>query len=168
MVNYLTGAPVGLVSFLINVPLIVLGWRILGRDCVVKTIITAVISAIMLDEVVSPFFPQYEGDVLLAAIFGGVLMGLGMSVIFRRGSTTGGTDIVSHILKHKKPLLPLGRALLIVDAAVILSSVIVFGHIESAMYALVCLYATVEVIDAIVPNVYDAKRDVILGQKAAG
>ncbi len=166
MVNHVCGAPVGLVSFLINVPLIVIGRRILGRECIVKTIITAIISSVMLDKVVTPFFPQYEGDVLLAAVFGGALMGLGMSVIFRRGSTTGGTDIISHILKHKRPLLPLGRALLMVDAAVIVSSVFVFGRIEAAMYSLICLYSTVEVIDSIVPNVHDARTDVFMGNDA--
>lgn len=151
MVNYLTGFPVGLTSFLINVPLICVGWKILGRECVMKTLITAVISAVMLDRVVSPYFPQYEGDAMLAAVFGGAMMGFGMGVIFRRGSTTGGTDIVSHIIKHKNPHLPLGRALLAVDSAVIAASVAVFGHIEAGMYALVCLYATVEVIDAMLP-----------------
>lgn len=168
MVNYVTGAPVGLVSFIINVPLIAIGWRILGRECVLKTLVTAAISYIMLDKVVTPFFPRYEGDVLLAAVFGGALMGLGMSIIFRRGSTTGGTDIISHILKQKRPLLPLGRALLAVDAAVIASSVFVFGRIEAAMYSLICLYATVEVIDSMVPNVHDARTNVLLKDGESG
>jgi uncharacterized membrane-anchored protein YitT (DUF2179 family) len=165
MVNYLTNLPVGLVSFLLNVPIIVAGYRLLGGKCVRKTIITAIISAVMLDEIVEKILPQYEGDIMLASLFGGALMGLGMSIIFRRGSTTGGTDIISHILKAKKPVLSLGRAILAVDSAVIISSVIVYGKIEAAMYSLICLYATVETIDKAVPEVKNVRENVIMETK---
>lgn len=167
MVNYLTGAPVGAVTLAINVPLIVIGWRMLGRDCVIKTLITALISSFVLDRLVTPYFPQYEGDTLLAAVFGGALMGLGMAVIFRRGSTTGGTDIVSHIIKLKRPLMPIGMALLAVDSVVIILSVIVFGDLEAGMYAVICLYATVKVIDMLVPNVQAVREKTVRGAKKA-
>ncbi len=163
MANYLAGVPVGAAALAINVPLIIAGWRFLGKECVIKTIITATISSIVLDWVVTPFFPQYEGSPLLAAVFGGALMGLGMSIIFRRGSTTGGTDIVSHIIKLKWPLMPIGMALLAVDSTVIAASVLVFGNIESGMYAIICLYWTVKVIDMLVPNVKDTMEETVRG-----
>ena len=152
MINYLTDLPVGMVTFAINVPLVIVAWIVLGRDFAVKTLVTALISTVMLDNVVTPVFPQYVGDKLLSAIVGGVLMGLGMGLVFRRGSTTGGTDIISCIIKEKRPNLPIGRALLTVDITVIIFSMIVFKTVETGMYAAVCLYATAEAIDSVVPD----------------
>ena len=152
MINYITGLPVGTVTFAINIPLMIVAWIVLGRSFAVKTFVTALISTVILDNVVTPVFPQYVGDKLLAAIVGGVLMGLGMGLIFRRGSTTGGTDIISCIIKEKRPRLSIGRVLLTVDLTVIISSMLVFKTVETGMYAAVCLYATAEAIDSVVPN----------------
>lgn len=153
MINYLTGAPVGMTTFLINLPLIAAAWIFLGARFASKTVVTALISSFVLDRAVTPFFPQYVGDKLLAAIFGGVLMGLGMGVIFTRGSTTAGTDIISYIVKKNKPQISIGRALLAVDFVIIIISVMVFKNIETGMYASVCLYSTAEAIDSVCPGV---------------
>ena len=89
IINYLWGLPVGMVTLALNVPLVLLTWRTLGRGFFLKSLRTMVISTVIIDFVL-PLFPVYEGSRLLAAGFSGVLMGAGLSLIYMRGSSTGG------------------------------------------------------------------------------
>lgn len=142
--------PIGGMSLAINVPLMVLSFKYLGRRASMRTICSLIISSLMIDWVAAPFFPIYTGDRLLGAVFGGVFIGAGLSLIFLRGSTTGGTEIVSNLLRLKWPHISMGRAILFVDCAVIALSMIVFKNLESGMYGIISLFCSTKVIDAIV------------------
>ena len=151
IVNYLWDVlPIGAVSMIINIPLIILSFIYLGKKASWRTIKSLVISSLMIDWVVTPFFPVYQGDLLLGAVFGGVFIGAGLALIFLRGSTTGGTEIVSNLMRLRWPHISMGRAILFVDCAVIALSMVVFGNMESGMYGIISLFCSTKVIDAII------------------
>lgn len=149
MANFVTGLPVGILTMVINVPLLVLAWIYLSRSFAVSTAAVCVLCSVILDFLVAPVFPVYIGDRLLSSLFGGVIVGAGMALIFMAGSTTGGSDILGYILQKKKPHLSIGRALIIVDGVVLLLSIFVFKNVESGLFGLISLYACTRVIDAI-------------------
>lgn len=150
MVKYLTGLPIGGVSLFINVPLLIIAYKFMGKQFTVKTVYAILVYTVVIDSVVTPFFPQYEGDRMLGAIFGGVLIGAGLGIVFTRGASTGGTDIIGYLVEKKYPHIPIGKALLLVDCVILFVSVFVFKNIESALYGVVMLYAQSMVINKLV------------------
>ncbi len=149
MVNFVTGLPVGILTMAVNIPLLVLAWIYLSRAFAISTAVSCIVCSIVLDVLVAPVFPVYAGDRLLSSLFGGVIVGAGMALIFQSGSSTGGSDIFGYILQKKKPHLSIGRALIIVDGVVLAMSIFVFRNVESGLLGLISLYACTRVIDAI-------------------
>ena len=150
MVNFVTGLPVGTLTLVLNVPLLILAWFYRSKKFAVSTAITTAVCSFVLDFVVPLFIPVYAGDRLLCSLYGGVLVGAGMALIFIAGSTTGGTDILGYILQKKRPHMSIGRALMIVDGIILAASIFVFGNIEAALFGLISLYVQTKVIDAII------------------
>ncbi len=149
LVNYLTGVPVGVMTLVLNIPLLISSYLCLNRKMTWKTIQTVLIMSLVLDGLVTPLFPQYVGDKLLSSVFGGILAGVGMAMIFMRDSTTGGGDILAKLLQKRFPYMHTGYALMMTDAVVIAASVLVFGKLEAALYGMISMVATTQTIDAI-------------------
>lgn len=118
LVNYLTGLPIGTGILVVNLPLFVASWRFLGRDSTLRTAVVTVVSSVIID-VTAPFVPPFQGDKILTAVFGGVLAGAGLGLIFMRGATTGGSEIVARLLERRFRHIPIGRLILMVDAVVV-------------------------------------------------
>ncbi len=139
---------IGTWSFFINIPLLLIGLKFLGWAFTLKTLGTVVLLSIMIDYGVQ-WAPVYQGDVLLACLFGGSLLGAGMALVLMRGFTTGGTDILSRLFQLKFPYIQLGRLLMLIDLFVIALSAVVFGTIETALYGVVTVYTSARVIDTV-------------------
>lgn len=148
MINYLTGAPIGLISFVINVPIVI--WAIIdiGYKLVTKTIVAIVMLSISID-VFSLFVPPYSGDPILICIFAGLFSGLGLSLTFLRGGTTGGTDMIARLVSNRLRHLSMGKIMLVLDATVVVVSAFVFKSIENAMYACIVIFVCTKLIDSI-------------------
>jgi uncharacterized membrane-anchored protein YitT (DUF2179 family) len=160
IVNYLTGAPIGVMNFLLNVPLIALAWVFIGWRFVSKTLwVTAVLSVLL--ELLGRWsaLPRYEGDPMLAALLCGALSGAGLGLVFLRGATTGGTDIVGRLLRLAFPHVSIGQIILGVDAAVVLASALVFKNVESALYAAISIFVSARVVDF---SLYGTRRGKML------
>lgn len=153
--KYLWDLPVGVMILIMNIPLLLIAWKYLGKRFAIRTLRTVVLSSVILDVVVTPLAFVYAGDRLLSAIASGVCLGAGLGVIFARGSTTGGTDIISCLVERKNPHLQVGGILTAVDILIIALSIAVFGNLESGLYGIVALYAQGRVMDAIL---YGRKR----------
>ena len=127
--------PIGVAVILLNVPLFLLGWRLIGGKLLVSSLFAMAVSSVLLDLLDSwhQFRPM---DPLMAAIFGGVLLGGSLGVIFLQGATTGGTDLIARLLKLRLAWLPMGKLMLGADLAVILLVAVVFRNVESALYGL--------------------------------
>lgn len=147
--KYLWDLPVGIMILIMNIPLLFVAWKYLGKRFAVRTLRTVVLSSAILDVVVTPLAFVYSGDRLLSAIASGVCLGAGLGVIFARGSTTGGTDIISCLVERKNPHLQVGGILTAIDILIIALSIAVFGNLESGLYGIVALYAQGRVMDAI-------------------
>lgn len=165
MLHYLTGLPVGALSLLINIPLLLLAWKFLGWKFTGQTLMSVATLSFMLDYV-AVLLPQYEGDPLLAALFGGALIGTGLAVVFMRGFTTGGTDIISRLLQLKYPYLQLGKILMVIDLIVILTSAYVFGRIETALYGMVAVFTSSRMVDSLLYGMDTGKLVYIMSCRA--
>lgn len=159
MLNYLTNLPVGALTLTINVPLLILAWRYLSHRFAVKTTISCIVCSVILDYLITPNFPVYNGSQLLGSLYGGILIGIGMALIFIAGCSTGGTDIAGYLLQKKRPDVSIGRALLILDGIILTFSIFVFHDVDAGLFGMASLYAETKVIDAILYG-YDAGTQV--------
>ena len=152
MLNYLWGTPIGTVIFIINIPIFI--WAIveIGYKLVAKTILGTLFCSIAID-VMRTFLPIYRGDKMLAAIFGGVLEGIGLSLVFMRGGTTGGTDLIARLLGRRFRHVSMGKLILSVDVIIVATSAVVYRSIESPLYALIVIFVSTRLIDAILYGV---------------
>jgi uncharacterized membrane-anchored protein YitT (DUF2179 family) len=148
VINYLFGFPIGMMSLLLNIPIFI--WAILqiGYKLVGKTIVATVFVACAID-LLSIVIPPYSGNPMLAAIFGGFLDGTGLSLVFMRGATTGGTDLIARLLNRRVRFVSMGKLMLCVDFVIVVISAIAYQSIESALYALIAIFVSSRMIDTI-------------------
>ena len=99
-INYLLGLPSGLVVFVLNIPILIVGFIKLGGMFIIKTAVATSIMSVTL-ELSETFLPAFKTDKILACVFGGMIMGLGLSIILMRGATTGGVDIIAKLINRK-------------------------------------------------------------------
>lgn len=158
ILNYLFSLPIGTVVFILNIPLLAAGFIKFGGVFIAKTAVATAVMSLTLD-ISGLFMPKMKIDPILAALFGGLLMGLGISLFMLRGATTGGTDIIAKLINCKFPHLTVGRLMLAADAAVVGLSALVYKNMESALYAVIAIYASSRVMDLIL---YGADRGKII------
>ncbi len=160
----LTPLSVGVWSLLINVPLVIIAWCVLGFRPILKTVLATVLLSLFID-VLTPLLPAYGSNLLLACVFGGVLSGVGMGAVFARGASTGGTDLVSLLLNRAFPYMSVGSLLLCVDALVVVFAAVVFRDIEVVLYSAIALYVTTKVVDSILDGLNFAKVVFVITEK---
>lgn len=148
MINYLVRAPIGVSILILNIPIFIWGFFVLGFRFIAKTICVTIISSVTID-ITSAFLPVYHGDMLLTVIYGGVLAGLGLSLIFIRGGTTGGTDLAASLLTRKFRHLSMGRLILFIDFGVVAISALVYRNFESPLYAAIVIFISAKIIDTV-------------------
>ncbi len=165
IVNYATQAPIGTVIFLLNIPLFLLGLYLIGWKFIAKTVLATFMMSAVID-VTAPFIPAYQGDTILAALFGGVVDGLGLGLVLLRGATTGGSDLAARLLVLKFPHLSLGRLMLSVDAVVILVAALVFQNMESVLYAVIMLFVSSRVADGLLYGADRGKMILVVSRKS--
>ncbi len=148
LIREVSGAPIGVMSIVLNVPLFIWGIRARSAKSMLKSAVAVALVSVAID-LTAPLLPVYQGDGMLVAIFGGVLSGAGLALIFLRGGTTGGTDLAASLLARRVPHIPVGQLLILIDMPIVLLSAIVFHSIESPMYAIIVIYLTSKVIDGV-------------------
>ncbi len=146
VLNYLFSLPIGIMVFIINIPLLLWGFFKFGKSFVLKTALaTGVVSAVL--SISQAFLPKLHIDLILASVFGGSLMGLGISIIMLRGSTTGGVDIIAKIINSRFPYLSVGKIMLFVDAVVVTLAAFIYKNTQSALYSVISLYSSARIMD---------------------
>ena len=170
---YLFKIPVSIMNLLINIPLFVLAWKLLGKKSLYLSLLgtfsvsawMAIFEAMPLSHRYHHFiFDAFKGDILLACIASGVVLGLGLGIIFNAGGTTGGTDILARIF-NKYTSLTMGKLMLIVDAIVLTTVVVVFQDVRTAMYTLFFILIDTLVIDLIGEGGFAGKGFLIVTSK---
>ena len=162
--HFLPWAPIGTVVILLNIPLFLLGWKFLGGHLLVSSLYAMFISSVFIDllHMLHTFQPM---DPMLATIFGGVLMGGSLGIVFLQGATTGGTDLIARLVKLRLAWLPMGKLLLAVDLLVILAVALAFGNLYSALYGIVALYLSSFVMDKVLYGLDNAKVAYIISDR---
>ncbi|MBQ9680086.1 MAG: YitT family protein [Ruminococcus sp.] len=149
MLNHLFFTPIGAMALIINIPLFIWGgiesgWRFIFRTIIATGAVSLLIDLFALWDI------SYHGDLIIASIFGGILSGTGLGLIFLRGGSTGGTDIIARNLNRRFPYISIGSIVLFSDAVVVALSAIVYGSLENALYAVIAIFTSSKLIDAVV------------------
>lgn len=168
LINYCTGWPIGLMVFIGNLPLFLLGWRFLGgRRFALRTAVAVITYSLFTDLLLFiPFFPEngLTDDILLNALYGAVVSGIGYGLVYRGQGTSGGSDILARILNHWRGI-PMTQSYLLVDTAVILAAGFIFGWKE-ALYALITLYVSGLVVDTTMEGAGTVRTALIITSRA--
>lgn len=159
---HLWGLPIGKVALLLNIPIALCCFRILGRNFFLRSIRTIIITSFLMDYA-APLFPVYQGDRMLAAICTGVLSGLGFALIYMRDSSTGGADFVMLTLKALNPHLTLGKIAFVMDALIVLlGTAIVSKDIDSLIYGMIISFLLSTVVDKVMYGIDAGKMTLIV------
>ena len=153
---YITPIRVSVWTLLMNIPLLIAAWRRLGPRAIFFTLISTLLLSSFI-EIGTRYLPLYTSDTLVASLMGGVVTGLGMGMLFIRGVSTGGTDLLALILKKLLPNLPTGTLLMFVDTAVVVVATAIFRDFDVAIYSAITIYVCSKVIDTITQGVDYAK-----------
>lgn len=148
MINYVSHWPIGMLGLLLNIPIFIWAINEIGYKLVGKTMIATVFLSVAID-LIAMIVPQYHGDHMLAAVFGGILEGVGLSLVFMRGGTTGGSDLAARLLGRHFRNISMGKLMLAIDLVVVGLSAIIYHSIESALYAVIAIFVSTRLIDAI-------------------
>lgn len=145
-----TKIPIYITNLVINIPLFILGAKILGKITALKTLYATVLLSFFL-KILPPAILTY--DLLLAAIFGGVMAGIGLGIVFKFGGTTGGTDLAGAILNRKFPSFSIATFMMMIDILVVAFAGIVERKIETSLYSVISMFVTIKVIDMILEGI---------------
>jgi uncharacterized membrane-anchored protein YitT (DUF2179 family) len=166
IIHYILGTPVGLTALTMDIPLTLIGIRVLGPRFGYKTIVGFVLTAFFVDGITYLYGndPLVANEPLLSSIFGGVFLGLGLGLIFKAKATSGGTDIIAMIIgKYTK--LPIGQLLIYVDSIIVLFGLIIFQDWKIPLYSLIVIFITGKVIDTVLQGVSYDKTLFIISEK---
>jgi uncharacterized membrane-anchored protein YitT (DUF2179 family) len=166
VLHYLIGTPVGLMALAFDIPLTIIGIKVLGPRFGYKTVLGFTLTAVFTDTLTWfwGFKPLVVGDALLSCIFGGVFLGFGLGLIFRSKATSGGSDIVAMII-GKYTGIPLGRLMIYVDSVIVLLGLIVFRDWKIPLYSWIVIFITGKVIDIVLEGVTRDKSIFIISEK---
>ncbi|MBC1433877.1 YitT family protein [Listeria rocourtiae] len=161
IINYLTGWTPAYIQWSFNIPLFFAGVFFLGYQFGIKTFVGTMIMPLFV--YLTSDWTVWTHEPLVAALFGGVLVGIGLGVVFRGKASTGGTDVIAQIL-HKFTNLSLGICVALIDGFVVIAAMFVFD-IESGLYALIGLFATSKTIDLVQVGLNQSKTVLIISEK---
>lgn len=161
ILNYYFGWPIGLTSLLLNLPLMVIGWKMISARFIVRTVLATLLFSALID--LMKFKPLID-DPMLASLFGGVLLGFGLALIIRGSATTGGTDLLARIVHRHQRAISIGAFLFAFDLFVILLAWI-FLSAQHAMYAIICVFVSAKVLDQVLTGFDTGKACYIVSQK---
>ena len=161
MANHFIDVPLGLLTFILNIPFFIIGYKQIGKTFTIATIFSVICYSIGVS-ILKPI-PGITHDILLAAVFGGIIVGLGIGLIMRSGGSTDGTEIVAIIL-DKRINFSVGEIIMFFNFFILLSAGLIFGW-DKAMYSLITYFIAIKVIDIIVEGIDESKAVIIISDK---
>lgn len=156
--------PIGWSTILLNIPVTLLCFRLLGKKFLLRSLRCMVISSLMIDYL-APLLPAYEGSRLLAAICTGIFAGLGYALIYMKNSSTGGADFIIMAVKAWKPYLSLGKIAFLTDFVIIMIGGLIFKDVDGVIYGMMVAYLLSMVVDKVMYGVDAGKLALIVTEK---
>ena len=163
VIYYITSFPIGITMLIINIPLFLAGLKIMGTSFGMRTIY-GIVSLSVFTDLLQPHVVSLTDDLLLASIYGGVVGGIGLGIVFRSRGTTGGTDMIASLINYFTGIT-VGEGLLIADGVVVALAGIFF-NLEVALYAAVTIFITSQTIDVVQEGLNFKKGVLIISDKA--
>ena len=164
ILHFLFHLPVGMVMLVLNVPLFLMGIYRMGLAFGFRSLYGTIALSVIID-LLAPVVPVPTHDIMLAGLYGGVLTGLGVGLVFRYKGTTGGTDLLAAIIRTYTGA-NIGQLLFMVDAGVVLAAGIVFNSAELALYALITIFLTSWLIDLVLEGISYARAFIIISDRS--
>lgn len=140
--------PIGASTILLNIPVAILCYKLLGKKFFISSVRCMIISSIFIDYI-APLFPVYTGSRLLAALCTGVLAGIGYALIYTQNSSTGGSDFIIMAVKVLRPHLSLGKITFLIDMVIILVGGFLFRDVDGIIYGMIVNYLLAIVVDKV-------------------
>ena len=166
IVNFLTGLPVGVMTIVLNIPLFIFSWKKFGLHFIIASLVGTILASVMVDLFATvPLEATHEP--LLGAIYGGIVKGFGLGVVYHTGATTGGVDIAAKFLRRKYQHINFSTFILALDVVVIVAFALIFKRYDSAMYAIICMYIATKVIDLVLYGAVNSKVCYIITDRSA-
>lgn len=163
IVHFLDFSTIGIISLIINIPLFAIGGFKIGKSFFVQSVIGMALLSLFID--LFQFLPTVQTEPLLGALYGGVVCGFGLGMVFMTGGSTGGSDIIVRLLKLKYQAVPIGFITTVFDLIVAALTGVVFRDFGQALYSGVCIFVTGRVIDAVVYRFDYSKVAIIISQQ---
>ena len=163
VVYYIFKIPLGTTMLILNIPLLILGFFRVGKEFLIKSIAGTLLLSIFID--ILDKYQPFTKDRLLACIYGGILMGLGTAIILRVMGSTGGTDLLSYIVKSYKKHFQTSSLIMIIDIIIVAINVIAFKEVEVGLYSAIAIYLMGKMIDIIFEGVIFTKMMFIISPK---
>lgn len=148
IINYMIGTPVGIMMIALNIPLFIIALRRYGWRFMAGSLFGMICGSVAID-LLSIYPVTITTQPFLASIYGGIITGLGLGIVYTTGSTTGGTDVVAKIIREKFPYVNFGTMILVLDAIIIATYALIFRKYENAMYTVIAVYIETRVIDMV-------------------
>jgi len=148
IINYIWSLPTGTVMFVLNLPLFLIAFKNYGWRFVAGSLLGTFACSLFID-LLSLVRVDITAEPFLASVFGGVITGLGLGIVYATGATTGGTDIIAKLIREKYPYVNFGTMILFLDAAIIAVYALIFRKYENAMYTVIAVYIAARVIDLV-------------------
>ena len=164
IINNITGFPIGITMLLINIPLFIIGAKVLGVGFGIKSLYGTVMFSVLTD--LTAGLPHLSENLLMSAIFGGVLFGLGFGIIFLSGATSGGTDILAALGHKAVPYIDVGKWIFIIDIVVISAGAYFFRNTDLVLAGILTLFVSSFLVDYIISGANVAKVAYIISEKS--
>ena len=157
LLHKLTGFSIGSMVIVINIPLLIWGYKYLGKRFAIRTIVAIILISLFID-LFSKYlhFPDLISNILLASVFGGLVIGLGVGLIIKGNASAGGSTIVARIVSANSHIKP-AQVILIIDVVIVLSSIYVFKDLEKALWSIMSIYVTAKAIDVVLTGTLTTK-----------
>lgn len=157
LLHKLTGFSIGSMVIAINIPLLIWGYKYLGKRFAIRTIFAIILISLFIDLFSKYlYFPDLISNILLASIFGGLVIGLGVGLIIKGNASAGGSTVVARIVSANSHIKP-AQVILIIDVIIVISSIYVFKDLEKALWSIMSIYVTAKAIDVVLTGTLTTK-----------
>lgn len=164
IIYYYFNIPLGLANIILNIPLFIIALYKLGLKFIGKSIVGTVSLSIFID--LFDQFSSLTSDRFLACIYGGIIIGFGTAIILKMGSSTGGTDLVSNVVRGYKPTIKMGHVITAMDILIVVLNVLAFGKIEIGLYSAIAIFLMGKIIDVVFEGINFTKMLIIISDKS--
>lgn len=163
IINYLTHWPVGVMVAIMNIPLLIVAWKANGLRFTLLSVVGIAVSSVAID-LMSLVTVKITNEPLLASIYGGIIHGVGLGLVFSAGATTGGTDVIANLIRQKMPYVNLGTFILWLDVAVVAVYAIIFKSYDLALYTIISAFISAKAVDLVLYGTTQQKLCFIISE----